>query len=395
MIRKAKFSNFYSFNKEQKISFIAKKKKTYDYYQSESEDQITKIAGFIGGNASGKTNIMRFFSFLSFFVCRKVEGDSPLIADIAFKTFFNNDKQSNFFIEFEIKNSIFSYDFSIKNNIITNETLYIKKIQKNARQIKIFSRQLNSIESLNSDYFENISIDALPKIRGNVSTIAFIKYSQYNVDIINNIYDYFLGFKTNINERGQNLLNHPGYQIDTLDIYSKDKEFKKEVDDFICRFDVGLNGFEVKKEKKEKGFSVSVQGIHATKVKNNKLDFSYESSGTRSLFFTMINILSALKHNNIVIIDEIESGFHPEALNKLVSYFIDKNKNKNAQIIFSSHSFGFMNKLDMHQIFLTEKNSNGESSVYRLNKVERIRTDENFLAKYMTGAYGAFPKIRV
>ncbi|EKE21482.1 MAG: hypothetical protein ACD_7C00218G0002, partial [uncultured bacterium] len=33
--------------------------------------------------------------------------------------------------------------------------------------------------------------------------------------------------------------------------------------------------------------------------------------------------------------------------------------------------------------------------ILRLNKVEGIRPDENFLSKYMTGVYGAFPKIRV
>lgn len=393
MIRKVKFNNFYSFNKEQKISFLAKKKKTYDYYQSESEDQITKIAGFIGGNASGKTNVMRFFSFLSYFVCRKIDDDSPNIPGIAYKTFFNNNKSSNFFIEFENNNSIFSYYFSIKKNIVIKESLKVKKIQKRAREIEIFSRQSNTIKVLNNDYFKNISIDALPKIREDISFIAFIQYSQYSVDIIKNVYDYFLGFKTNINEKGQ--INNLAHQIKTLKIYLENPNLKKEVENFICRFDVGLDGFEIKKEDKEKKVSISIQGIHSTKAKNNKLDFSYESRGTQSLFFAMANILSALKNNNIVIIDEIESGFHPEALNKLISYFIDEDKEKKAQIIFSSHSLGFMNKLDMHQIFLTKKDDNSESSIYRLNEVEGIRTDENFLAKYMTGSYGAFPKIRV
>jgi len=140
---------------------------------------------------------------------------------------------------------------------------------------------------------------------------------------------------------------------------------------------------------------VSVKGIHTTDLRNNKLDFAYESRGTQSLFFTMANILSALKHNNIIIIDEIESGFHPEALNKLIGYFIDENKDKKTQLIFSSHSLGFMNKLDMHQIYLTEKNGKSESSLFRLNKVKGVRPDENFLSKYMAGSYGAFPKIRV
>ena len=49
----------------------------------------------------------------------------------------------------------------------------------------------------------------------------------------------------------------------------------------------------------------------------------------------------------------------------------------------------------MHQMYLVEKNNNSESHVYRLNQIKGIRSDDNFLSKYMTGAYGAFPKIRV
>lgn len=393
MIRKVKFSNFYSFHKEQEISFLTNKKKTYDYFQSKSEDQITKVAGFIGSNASGKTNVMRFFSFLSYFVCRKINDESPLLSDIAYKTFFNNEEVSTFYIEFEKENYIFFYDFSIKNNMILNESLCVKKIEKGSRRVEVFLRQLSVIKVLNDDYFKNISINTLPKIREDVSFITFIKKLPYSVDVINNIYDYFLGFKTNINEKGE--INHLAHQFKTLDIYLNNSDLKKEVENFICHFGIGLNGFEIKKETKEKGFFVSVHGIHSTETKNNKLDFIYESSGTRSLFFIMANILSALKNNNVVIIDEIELGFHPEALNKLISYFIDENKNRNAQIIFSSHSLGFMNKLDMQQIFLVEKNNEGESLICRLDQVEGIRPDENFMAKYMTGSYGAFPRIRV
>ena len=393
MIRKVRFSNFYSFYKEQEINFLANKKKTYDYYTSKSGEQITKIAGFIGGNASGKTNVMRLFSFFSHFVCRKTSEEPALIKDIVYKTFFNSKEKSDFYIEFEKNDSIFYYDFSIKNNVIIKESLSVRKIEKNAREIIIFARQSNTVKLLNNNYFTNLSIDTLPKIREDVSFIAFIKQSPYSIDIINIVYDYFLGFKTNINEKGQ--LNNLAHQFKTLDIYLNDNDVKKGMEDFICRFDVGLNGFEIKKEAEDKMTVVSVKGIHTTDLRNNKLDFAYESRGTQSLFFTMANILSALKHNNIIIIDEIESGFHPEALNKLIGYFIDENKDKKTQLIFSSHSLGFMNKLDMHQIYLTEKNGKSESSLFRLNKVKGVRPDENFLSKYMAGSYGAFPKIRV
>ena len=397
MIRKIKFSNFYSFNKEEEISFLAKKKKTYDYYKSKSNDQITKVVGFIGSNASGKTNVMRLFSFLSYFVCRNVNNDSTLIPNFAYKAFFNNDKPSAFHVEFENKDLIFFYDFSVTKKLILKESLYIKKVKKGSRKVEIFSRQKNSIKVLNSEYFKNISIDKFPNIREDISFITFIKKSTYSVSIINDVYNYFSGFKTNINEKG--IINNINLQILALRLYLANPDLKKEMEKFVHNFDIGLDGIEINDDIKEienkKEHLITVNGIHSTKEKNNKIDFIYESRGTQSLFFTIAKILSALRNNNVVIIDEIESGLHPEALNKLISYFINEDKNKTAQIIFSSHSLGFLNKLDMHQIFLVEKNSNGESCVKRLNQIKDIRPDENFLSKYMTGSYGAFPKIRV
>ena len=392
MIRKVKFNNFYSFYKDQEISFLSKKKKTYDYYQSESGDQITKIASFIGSNASGKTNVMRLFSFLGYFVCREIDNQPQFVPDFAYKPFFNNDEPSDFSIEFEKDNNIFFYTFSIKKKVILNESLSLKSIDKGSRRVEIFSREEGIVKNLNKTYFKNLSKSNLPKIREDISFITFIKKSLYSVDMINEVYDYFSGFKTNINELG--VINDMAHQVRILNIYLTDETIKEEAENFIKHFDIGLSGFVIKKENRDNGFTISVQGIHQNKIKDNKLPFAYESRGTQYLFFVMANILSALKNNNVIIIDEFESGFHPEALNKLISYFIEKNKDKKAQIIFSSHSLGFMNKLDMHQIFLVDKNNNGESLIHRLNKIKNIRPDENFLARYMSGAYGAFPKIR-
>ena len=54
-----------------------------------------------------------------------------------------------------------------------------------------------------------------------------------------------------------------------------------------------------------------------------------------------------------------------------------------------------MKKFDMQQIFMVDKTEDLTSFAYRLDDVEGVRTDENFLAKYMSGAYGAFPDIKV
>lgn len=392
MLRKVKFNNFYSFKDEQEINFLAKKKKTYDYFQSKSGDQITKIAGFIGGNASGKTNAMRLFSFLSHFVTMSSKSEDELGLDIAYKTYFNKTESSNFYVEFEINDLIFYYEFFVKQNNILKEELYVKKIGKGSRKIMIFCRNHNEIKGLNENYFSGFSMNFLKNIRSDVSLIAFLK-AHYNIEIINTVFDYFSGFKFNISESGK--LNSAVYQVKAIELYLNDKALKEEVESFIRYFDIGLSGFEIKKEIKGGKRSYSVEGVHQTKEKSPRLDFNYESRGTKSLFFILAYILSALKNNNVVIIDEIETGLHPEALNKLLGYFIMENGNRRAQLIFSSHSLGFMNKLDMHQLNLVEKDKEGRSKIYRLNQVDGVRADENFLSKYMSGSYGAFPKIRI
>lgn len=391
MIRKIKFSNFYSFAEEQEISFLAQKKKTYDYFESKSNEQITKIAGFIGGNASGKTNIMRVLSFFSYFV---YQSSKNIDDKIAFKTFFNNKNVSSFYIEFEKDNFLFFYNFTIKENIILSEQLSLKKISKGSRKKEIFVRKKNSID-LNKDFFDGFPKNFSKNIRPDISLIAFIK-SHYNVEIINILSDYFISFKTNINESGE--INHLKHQFKTLELYLDDSTLKDEMNKIISSFDIGLSEIQIEKKVNsvnKKNFSISVHGVHNTKSKTNTLNLKYESSGTQSLFFTLANMLSALKNNHIVIIDEIETGLHPEAFNKILSYFIDENENGHAQLLFSSHSLSFMNKLDMHQIFLIEKDDNCQSNISRLNRVRNIRTDDNFLSKYMTGVYGAFPKIRI
>lgn len=396
MIRKVKFNNFYSFNEEQEINFLAQKKESYDYYNSEAGDQVTKIAGFIGGNASGKTNVMRLLGFLQYFICYSVYPNNSAEPTIAYQTFFNNTRQTKIYIEFETESKIFFYDIKIQENTVIEESLKFKKITKNSKIINLFNREGSLVENLSKKYFKAFPQKSLELMKPNASLLSFLSFN-YNISIINDVDQYFKRFKTNINEKGE--INIPVHQYKILELYLNDPELKKKMEDIIRNFDIGLNNFDIEKKPfdqgNDKGFKITINGIHNTKEKNNRLDMLYESRGTRSLFFTLANILSGLKNNSVIILDEIETGFHPEALKKIINYFTDENEMSRAQLIFSSHYFGFMSKFDMHQIYLVDKNEVSESSVHRLNKVEGIRSDENFLSKYMTGAYGAFPNITI
>jgi hypothetical protein len=52
-----------------------------------------------------------------------------------------------------------------------------------------------------------------------------------------------------------------------------------------------------------------------------------------------------------------------------------------------------LSKLDKYQIVLVEKDENGISDTWRLDEMPDSRSDDNYYAKYIAGAYGAVPKI--
>lgn len=390
MIRKVSFENFYSFNKKQEIDFTAHKKEGYDYYSSKKGDQITKVAGFIGANASGKTNIMRLFSFLSHLLKTNSVNTAEEEPRLAYKSFFNNKKPTNIGIEFEINSTIYYYSVSLLSDKILNEKLEAKQIKNSAKKCSIFSRDEKKNIVLNKKIFKGLDTNVLSKIRPEISLIPYIK-SHYDIETINQVFVFFDKFKTNINEMG--MLNSPAYQVKILNNYLKEESVKKKMEKVVSNFDLGLLGFNIDKKEENLVTKITVDGIHRVKKEDKTLDFIYESRGTQSLFFVLGYILSAIKDNSVIILDEIETGLHPEALNKIISYFIDENSNETAQLIFSSHSFEFLNRFDIHQTYLVEKNDDSESICYRLNDVDGIRSDENFKAKYMSGSYGAFPYI--
>jgi len=392
MIRKIKFNNFYSFKKEQILDFTTHKKTSYSYYNSKFNDQVSKVISFVGPNASGKTNVMRLISFIGHFIVVSRKDDSRPELNIAYKSFFNNDKKSSFFIEFELEDKLFNYEFSIEKNKITKEDLSFKDSKKYSRVVQIVSRNEYGIQYVNEDLFKGFNKSFLENIRSDICSISFFK-SNYNLELINLIYNYFLNLKTNIDERGN--INNKRHQLTSLRLYLDNPEIKDEMNRVIKNFDIGISGFDIREKREEEKFFIGASGIHKTDEKEIGLSIDYESRGTQSLFFTLARMIYAIKNNTCVVIDEFEYGLHPEALSKLISYFLDESAENKSQLFFSSHSLGFMNSLDADQIYLVEKDKNCQSVLYSLKDVEGIRSDENFLAKYMSGAYGAFPKIRV
>jgi uncharacterized protein len=136
-------------------------------------------------------------------------------------------------------------------------------------------------------------------------------------------------------------------------------------------------------------------GLHASRDGGtHELTFADESSGTQSAFVLLSRLLQALSFGGLAVIDEFESDLHPHMLEPILELFANPKANpRKAQLLFTCHAAEVLGLLHKSQIMLVEKSDACESAAWRMDDVKGIRTDDNFYAKYMAGAYGAVPRL--
>lgn len=133
------------------------------------------------------------------------------------------------------------------------------------------------------------------------------------------------------------------------------------------------------------------------KIKNVNLNLKFhESSGTQKMFDLAGLLLQAfgLNQSAFIILDEIDSNFHPSLLVKLVGLFNDPEINKSrSQLLFTSHDTNLMSPAIMRrdQFYFTEKKEDNSTRLYSLADLKGIRNDADFAKQYLAGYYGALP----
>jgi hypothetical protein len=129
------------------------------------------------------------------------------------------------------------------------------------------------------------------------------------------------------------------------------------------------------------------------------LDLKKESQGTQHLFGLMPKLLAALEAGSLYLMDEIESSFHPWLVARWIHLFNDPSINtKHAQLLFSTHDTTLLSAhsleepLRQDQVWLTEKNDQGETQLYPLTDYKVNKGDDLEWA-YLYGRYGGVPRL--
>ncbi len=398
MLHSLRFGNFYSFKDEIEVSFVMDGRASVNDKSAPSGAQpsirLSKILAVIGANGAGKTNVIKPFAFLSYFLTRSVSNDpdDPTYVE----SHFADDENVTFFdLEFEIEKRLFRYSLNLDSDIVYSEALW----EKTSRQWSyVFTRTLE--ENLKTYKFQQKGFGFDSKLaRNSKRNCSVISYAtQHDVKLARKISSYFKKFHTNINASGRNPSKGLHELMEGSAFYEKNEHYKDLMVDYLSRWDMGLTGVEIRHIKhlddngKEHELTIPI-GIHTMDDKVYELPLMAESSGTQSAFILLSKMLPVLQEGGVMVYDELESDLHPHMLEGILEFFFNPRTNPHsAQIIFTTHSVELLNILQKCQIMLVEKQS-CTSEAWKLSDMAGVRSDDNFYAKYMSGTYGAIPQI--
>jgi AAA15 family ATPase/GTPase len=183
-------------------------------------------------------------------------------------------------------------------------------------------------------------------------------------------------------------------------------ENKKKLLDFLSSFQLKYSDIIVEKDDESiKQPRFPQNKIFLTKAYKNshgqhiRLNLkTSESEGTKKLFDLAGLLITAfsLPIGGVIILDELDSNFHPSLIIRMIEMFNNPQINKSGvQLIFTSHDTNLLSPSIMRrdQFYFTEKDENDATRLYSLADLKGIRNDADFARQYLAGFYGAVPML--
>ena len=417
MLVQFSFGNYKCFKDENCLSILAPGGKAYSNYSIKTPFRysVLKTVPIYGANASGKSKVLEAFKFMKCVICPPMRKGKIPVFDYwqtkydPFRLDTESYKKDSFFECIFILNDIqYRYGFEINVDRITSEWLY----QKKQREVLVLSRK-----GENDLYFNPNDINA--KISDNVISAEMLSETVPFISILSTFNDPLCKAIVNWFEDtlviSANDIKDPGVLTDP-DRTSMIVKFLKAFDFNIEDLELHEMPYEDIPEKiklildvKEKS-GAFYDGILAKHIVYNDLyeretttNFKLEvdeSFGTNRLFHLSWPIISAIKNGRTLMIDEIDSGIHPNIVRMLIVLF---NKcGSKAQLIFNTHNTSLFNAkgydemplFKKDQVYIVNKNRYGESS---LKPIANFGSDlrSNIEKVYLSGEVQGVPYLDV
>jgi len=437
------FKDETSWSFERFVSSDARAFLTEEYPENWKSD-ISAITAVLGANASGKTQLLEA---LQSAVANVIKADNePLTVSPFLLDKVSRQNPTTFSLTFivagQIRESLeneYQYTYSVQGNRVLQERLTYIPLGGRRTERLLYERyaQKPDIEEDRSRYHQ-IGADWYrwgADLKGQKKVLAGLTTSDklYLPEIaavpdspLKAVIDWFAGgirfypavsfeseferVKTRLRERSEDFREKISNYLVNADLgitgiklarLSEDEvsAARRMWEEFSERFDGDLS-FDVDQMVESQAWSVHMthSGDGGDSV---SIPLENESRGTQAMLSFASIIVDALETGATVIVDEIDSSLHPLQVRHLIRQFADPHTNPNqAQLVFTTHDAtlllnkpGLPRMLARDQIWLTEKDPHGRSSLFSLADYKPRKEDDLF-SRYLQGAYGGIARPR-
>ncbi len=413
MLIQFRYKNFKSFRDDTILDFSATKITEHsDRVVQIGNEKILPTAAIFGANASGKSNVIQAFRFMTTYVIDSFafggEGDdkksktkklkqTPFLFDKD-----SRDAESSFEVYFisseEAGCKSYNYGFTLDQSGIVEEWLNAKS--KTARSYKpVFYRNRDELDlsGLPAKSQEIIRMTLEPE------TLIVSLGAKLKISKLKCIRDWF--YDTNFTNFGNPIEN---VFLSSLipDGFADDKDVQKKVVDYFATFDSSIVGFnvEVIKSDDEDSRHIKIDALHEVIGSDEfaSIPLEEESDGTLKMFALYPALQDTLESGGVLFVDELNARLHPLLVRGFLITFLNPETNPNhAQLVFTTHDSWQLsnNLLRRDEIWFTEKEQSGVSTLYSLADFvdedgSKIRKDESYEKNYLLGKYGAIPTLK-
>ena len=413
MLIQFRYKNFKSFRDDTILDFSATKITEHsDRVVQIGNEKILPTAAIFGANASGKSNVIQAFRFMSTYVIDSFafggEGDdkksktkklkqTPFLFDKD-----SRDAESSFEVYFiyseEAGCKSYNYGFTLDQSGIVEEWLNAKS--KTARSYKpVFYRNKEELDlsGLPTKSQEILRMTLEPE------TLIVSLGAKLKISKLKCIRDWF--YDTNFTNFGNPIEN---VFLSSLipDGFADDKDVQKKVVDYFATFDSSIVGFniEVIKSDDEDSRHIKIDALHKVIGSDEfaSIPLEEESDGTLKMFALYPALQDTLESGGVLFVDELNARLHPLLVRGFLITFLNPETNPNhAQLVFTTHDSWQLsnNLLRRDEIWFTEKEQSGVSTLYSLADFvdedgSKIRKDESYEKNYLLGKYGAIPTLK-
>lgn len=412
MIIEFSVKNYRSIKDLQTISFRATGLKSPAGSETDSNNIVTsngvsllKTVGLYGANASGKSNILMALSYFAQALYSNTS-KSTLIDRLYDPFLFESSDEGSFFqIVLLLNGKKYRYGFVLNkvNTASGNGESYSIEIESewlygnvDKKMERLFLRIGNEVKENNLPTSEGMII---PTKLPYPHTFFLAHAAAFDSEGIPKQIVEYLNYRI-IN----NILSKDELRIFSIDAIKKKKiSFLK----FLKQFNMNYDDIDLIDDKifgDTMHFMPPLSKVYLTRTAPNddskKLSMNLEfreSAGNKKIFELAGILLDLFNLPNtpfLIVIDEIDSNFHPSLLIKLIGMFNNPKINRsNSQLLFTSHDTNLMSPSIMRrdQFYFAEKQNDESTRLYSLADLRGIRNDADFAKQYLAGYYGALP----